>query len=233
MVTIAPAVPTPAYPLGKRQKIGVSEINYNPKDVRKVVLAEDLPYAGEDVAVRVRFLKEMYTHALGHRGLVQTKSGPTLSRNRDRYRVTLTKALDTRARNGDDLQKMTKDLVHGLARLHSAGYLHRDIRSPNILYDPVAKQYILIDFEHGGKVGNGEEVQIYGDDVPLAAWDSGTLDDGLYTAMSEMYQLGKLLREKFGHLILSDQGKDFVKKLKGKKMTAEEALKHEWICNVL
>jgi hypothetical protein len=81
-------------------------------------------------------------------------------------------------------------------------------------------------------VGNGEEVQIYGDNIPLAAWDDDTLDDGLYTVMSEMYQLGKLLDEKFGYMI-SDQAEDFVKKLKGKKMTAEEALEHEWICTLL
>jgi hypothetical protein len=61
MVTIAPAIPTPAYPLGRRRKIGNSEITWNPKDVRKVILAKDLPYAGEDVAVHVRFLKEIYT----------------------------------------------------------------------------------------------------------------------------------------------------------------------------
>jgi hypothetical protein len=231
MVTITDLVPTPAYPLMKRRKIGDSNISWNPKDVKKEVLITDLPYAGEDAEARFEFLKKMYEHARGQRGLVQIKSGPSLRRRR--YQVTLsTRGIDTRAKSKGELQKMAKDLVSGLAWLHRAGYLHRDIRSPNILYDPVAKQYVLIDFEHGAKVGNGEEVQIYGDNIPLAAWDDDTLDDGLYTVMSEMYQLGKLLDEKFGYMI-SDQAEDFVKKLKGKKMTAEEALEHEWICTLL
>jgi hypothetical protein len=231
MVTVAGLVPTPAYPLLKKLKIGKSVISWNPEDVKKEVLATELPYTGEDANARVGFLKKMYEHARGQRGLVQVKVGPCL--NRKKYKVVLaTRGLNTRPKNQDDLRKMTKDLVSGLAWLHRAGYIHRDIRFPNILYDPVRKQYFLIDFEHGAKVGNGEEVQTYGDKDTLTAWDGGTLDGGLYTEMSEMYQLGKLLDKEFDHLI-SDHAKDFVEKLKGKKMTAEEALEHEWICTVL
>jgi serine/threonine protein kinase len=119
---------------------------------------------------------------------------------------------------------MTKDLVSGLARLHSGDYLHRDIRSPNTLYDPATARYFFIDFEHGGREGVVDEPW-------LREWDEGTLDDGRYTKMSEMYQLGKVLRKEYS-LTLSEHGKIFVAALEGKKVTAQEALQHQWILDV-
>jgi hypothetical protein len=56
----------------------------------------------------------------------------------------------------------------------------------------------------------------------LKEWDDGTLDDGVYTTCSEMYQLGKLLQIEFGGITLSDLGQDFVMKLKRQRMTARE-----------
>ena len=235
MVTIRHSIPAQTYPLAKRMKLGNSAISFNIKDVMKWVDISKMPYCG-DKDLRIEFLCGMYDHAKDRRGLVNCINGPILGRT-GVYKVTLSnRCFSSQPKDEDSLRAMTKDVVSGLDWLHHADYLHRDIRHPNILYDPVIKQYILIDFEHGAKAkaeaGNGE-IEIYGDNAPLAAWDDGTLDDGLYTAMSEMYQLGKLLNEEFGYLIFSDQGKDFVKKLKEKKMIAEEALKHEWICNVL
>ena len=122
-----------------------------------------------------------------------------------------------------------KDLVLGIAWLNNGGYLHHDIRSPNIIYDPSLQQYVLIDFEHGGttkKQGQGSEYAV-DDHVWLNGWDDGTLDDGVHTACSEMYQLGKLLQNEFGGIIRSSQGQDFVMRLKTQRMTAQESLEHD------
>jgi hypothetical protein len=67
------------------------------------------------------------------------------------------------------------------------------------------------------------------DDIPLNEWDSRTLDGSIYTTVSEMYQLGNLLRREYSHMIVSGQGKDFMASLSGKSMTAGQALNHEWI----
>jgi len=63
----------------------------------------------------------------------------------------------------------------------------------------------------------------------LKDWDDGTLDGGAYTKTSEMYQLGKMLRKEFDDMVLSEHGRDFIERLIGEKMTAQESLRHEWI----
>ena len=141
-----------------------------------------------------------------------------------------TKGYANRPWEEDRLRAVTKDLVLGIAWLNNGGYLHRDIRSPNIIYDPALQQYVLIDFEHGGATEQGQDA--VDDHVWLNRWDDGTLDDGVYTACSQMYQLSKLLRNEFGGMIRSSQGQDFVMRLKTQRMTAQESLEHGWIRDV-
>ncbi|TDL19524.1 hypothetical protein BD410DRAFT_438002 [Rickenella mellea] len=139
----------------------------------------------------------------------------------------------------EELRVMAKDLVTGLDWLHKGGYLHRDIRNQNIVYDQVLKQYALIDFEHGGKHEgrrsqrrNPAATSFDRENDWLRDWDYGTLDDGIYNMASDMYQFGRFLHDWFRRMIDSEDGKDFVARLTGKKMTAKEALIHEWIRTV-
>jgi hypothetical protein len=53
----------------------------------------------------------------------------------------------------------------------------------------------------------------------MTEWDEGTLDNGRYTKMSKMYQLGKLLKKEFSCKIISKDGQDFGAMLEAKKMT--------------
>jgi len=65
-------------------------------------------------------------------------------------------------------------------------------------------------------------------DTLLTQWDLGTLDQtNTYTTLSEMYQLGKLLEEL--NTMTSDEGRDFVRRLRDKRMEADAALRHRWI----
>ena len=227
IVTIRDSFPVTGYPAGKRKQIGNSEITFNFDDVEKQFLLIHLPYGHTNPRGRVGFLKGMYEHAKHRRGLVEVKDGPGL--NNTYYKVTLkTRGLGTHPRTGDELRRMTKDLVSGLAWLHSGDYLHRDIRLPNILYDPATSQYFFIDFEHGGR----ESQEIIDRGAWLKEWDEGTFVGGRYTKMSEMYQLGRLLKNEFGGILL-EHGNDFVAKLEAKEMTADEALQHQWIHDVI
>ena len=236
LMTIKDILPTVTYPLGKKLKLGDSELTFSFETVKKTVPVTKLPYSQANAKRRLDFLRQMYAHADHHRGLVHVEDLPRFNRNKTHYVVTLrTKGYANRPREEDRLRAMTKDLVLGIARLNDGGYLHRDIRSPNIIYDPTRQQYVLIDFEHGGKTrskwGNATKYVVDDHDW-LKEWDDGTLDDGVYTACSEMYQLGKLLRNEFGGIILSDLGQDFVMKLKRQRMTAQESLEHGWIRDV-
>jgi len=171
----------------------------------------------------------MYNHAKGQHGLVQIDDSderePIARHGPGKYIVRMkTRGYDRMPTNEDDIRMMTKSLLAGLSSLHNGGYVHRDIRPPNILYVPDAPEgynYVLIDFEHAGF--DGEEFK----DL-LTDWDNGTLEaDNTYTSLSDMYQLGNMLRN--SGLVKSGVGQDFVTKLIGKDMTAEQALNHEWI----
>jgi serine/threonine protein kinase len=223
LVTMKDEFPTVAYPLAKKMKLGHSEIAFNSDHVEKRVASSHLPYSQTDFHGRLNFLRGMYEHAKDHRGLVKAKDGSRLSENGRQYVVTLeTRGITFRPRTEDELRRMTRDLVSGLACLHSGDYLHRDIRSPNVLYNPATGEYFLIDFEHGAREGQ----EIVDDDGSwLKEWDEGTLDHGRYTKMSDLYQLEKLLRKEFGGMILSQDGNGFLTILKA-KMTAQELPEH-------
>ncbi|TDL14322.1 hypothetical protein BD410DRAFT_797247 [Rickenella mellea] len=239
MMTIRDDLPAVTYPLGKRMMSGHSEITYNFDGVVKKLLVAHLPYCEPDVESRVKFLCDMYKHTKGHRGLVQVRSDPRLTESGTHYVVEMT-TMGARQlpESEEELRVMVKDLVTGLDWLHKGGYLHRDIRNQNVVYDRALKQYVLIDFEHSGKQEgrrsqrrNPAATSFDGEDW-LRDWDYGTLDDGVYTKASDMYQLGRFLHDWFRRMIDSEDGKAFVARLTGKKMTAEEALLHEWIRTV-
>ncbi|CAG8608529.1 10391_t:CDS:2 [Paraglomus brasilianum] len=245
-------IPSAVYPVTKTQKYHRSTISYEANYVKKVVSIRDLPFVdGENLKMiesRVDFLFAMYQHAKGKRGLVQVKDGPKLIWGNTAYKIKLATrgiAVETLSIHSEDkVQKLVLDVVTGLSYLHSGGYLHCDVRLPNIVYDSTLKQYVLIDFEHGGR---RDDVNIskrksrnrskhvvrdrhYRLDIErLKDWDDNTLDNGVYTKRSEMYQFGILLHTTFDRVIRSKNGKDFVEKLRAKQLTAADALKHLWL----
>ena len=229
LVTVKGLLPALPYPLAKRITIGTSEITYNFDHVKKRINITDLPYVGRNPQSRINFLKRMYEYAKRGRGLVHVKSGPKLEK-KSNYVVRLaTKGIRRQPHEEEELQRMTKDLVSGLALLHKGNFLHCDVRFPNILYNPVAGQYFLIDFEHGRQAEEGGV--IHNGDL-LKDWDGRTLENGRYTKRSEIYQLGKLLIKEFSFIEISDDGMDFIEMMERRRMTADELLQHPWIQTV-
>ncbi|KAG9285596.1 hypothetical protein G9A89_009236 [Geosiphon pyriformis] len=138
-----------------------------------------------------------------------------------------TRGLERPPKDEQTTRVMTCSLLTGLKRLHQKDYVHRDICLSNIIYDSNNSQgyeYVLIDFEHGGKINEKF-------DILLINWDDGTLDkNNLYTTLSDMYQLGKLLEEL--NTVFSNDGQDFISKLKKKMLEADAALQHPWIASI-
>ncbi|GES74974.1 hypothetical protein RCL_jg13042.t1 [Rhizophagus clarus] len=221
MRTVSNTIPEMIVPLGKRLKTEKSIITILTDSVEKRVSVEYLPFAG-NVSDRIDFLSNMYEYARGHPGLVQIKEGPKISRQ-GIYKIVLeSRGHVCRLRNEDDARAMSQSVLTGLTWLHKGGYVHRDIRLPNILFVPgVANyKYVLIDFEHANVGGLVVSEQ-------LKVWDIKTLTKGnKYTSQSDMYQFGKMLENL--NIINSDDGKRFLNSLKNKNINSANALKHAW-----
>ncbi|KAG9297240.1 hypothetical protein G9A89_015491 [Geosiphon pyriformis] len=203
------AFPAKVIPLGKSLDLGHSTITFFEDHVKKVVPESEL-YDLEKDDKRVDTLKHMYELAKG------------------KYTVKLkTRGLERSPENEETTRVMTRSLLTGLKTLHQKDYVHRDIRSSNIIYDSNNSQgyeYVLIDFEHGGKINEKF-------DSLLTDWDDGTCDENnIYTTLSDMYQLGKLLERL--NTVFSNDGQDFISKLKKKMLEANVALQHPWIASI-
>ncbi|KAJ3084069.1 hypothetical protein HK102_000766, partial [Quaeritorhiza haematococci] len=214
--------------LGKKVSHNDSKITFYEKYVLKTVPCTKLfRYDEEAVTDRIDFLRDMYALARNKPGLVQGevpyREGGSYHVRMSTIGIPLSKRRESMTEA--DVRNAAKAVLQGLKCLHSASYVHRDIRLANVLYLPEAfrgHNYAVIDFEHAGRAGDHWEGNW------LLAWDKGTLDtQGCYTTTSDIYQLGVLIQN-FSAVLLSPESRDFIAYLKGKP-TAEEALKHRWI----
>jgi serine/threonine protein kinase len=127
-----------------------------------------------------------------------------------------------------DFKELVRDILHGLRSLHENGYVHCDIREPNILMVPEDiptrfSKYILIDFEEGRQAG------LIWDKGLLADWDDTTLDADHTT--SDMYQFGKMLlsiMDKEVQMSTAEMG-NFIHHLIQQRPSAEVTLQHEYL----
>ncbi|CAG8549826.1 27668_t:CDS:2 [Gigaspora margarita] len=203
MRTVSNTIPEMIVPLGKRLKTGKSMITFLGDSVEKRVSVEYLPFAG-NLDDRNNFLSKLYEHAKGHTGLVQVKESPSISRQRI-YKVVLeTRGHFCQVRNEDEARVMSQCVLTGLSWLHKGGYVHRDIRLPNILFIPgdVDCKYVLIDFEHANVDGLVTSERLKDRD------DKTLTKHNEYTAQSDLYQFGKMLRNL--NTVNSEAGKKFL-----------------------
>eukprot|EP00198_Chlamydomonas_reinhardtii_P005410 XP_001694746.1 predicted protein [Chlamydomonas reinhardtii] len=123
-----------------------------------------------------------------------------------------------------DLACAVLGVLRGLAALHSEGYVHRDVRWPNVIFLPAERRWLLIDLEHAGQEGCDCSKEPF----PLPFWSERTLDDGKYTAQSDMRMVAEQL---MSHLSfpLEDSGQELRQRLLGKRFSAAQALRHRWL----
>ena len=203
--------------------------------VRKTIANGFLPYTEargmrheQALQNRLKVLKGMYDAARGCPNLVQAVVGEPMLSPGGKYIVTMTTTGITEGpKNREEVKAMTRCVLTGLVRLHQNKYVHRDVRLPNIIKipdQPPRTSYVLIDFEHGGKTGQKGLVR-------LKDWDDGTLTNGSYDELSDLYQLGKLLKTELDRYPSSDDQheQDFVTTLKSKSQSAYDMLRHPWL----
>ncbi|KAG2439713.1 hypothetical protein HYH02_010592 [Chlamydomonas schloesseri] len=122
------------------------------------------------------------------------------------------------------LARAVSGVLRGLAALHSEGFVHRDVRWPNVIFLPAERRWLLIDLEHAGR----EDCDCSGAQYPLQFWSTHTLDaGGKYTFRSDLRMVAEQLM--CGGVELDAGGKDLLQQLLSGQLTAAAALEHKWL----
>ncbi len=123
-----------------------------------------------------------------------------------------------------DVKLLAYSVCQALYALWKDDLVHRDVRTANIVRLPGPEDhYMLLDLENVAQVKTWPAVR------PFKDWDQFTLNEKReYDHLSDMYQLGKLLRRLLQETV-SQAAEDFVNRATRKLLTAEQALKHAWL----
>ena len=120
-------------------------------------------------------------------------------------------------------------VLRALAALHAHGYVHRDVRWPNVL-SLDSGQWLLIDFELAGATGAPvPEGRICCELVSPEARPTGAL----YTAADDVWQVGRLM-QMAEELVLSREAEAFTALLtaaREQRPSASEALLLPWLAD--
>ena len=114
----------------------------------------------------------------------------------------------------DDFKKAIHDILLGLEFLHDRGFVHRDMRWPNVIRDETGT-FRLIDFEHSGRVGSP--------DFTLVGWPP--LEKGVFNQKCDVKMVSHMAREYYNLWQKEEGACSFVSEL-------EQGLKpldHSWI----
>ncbi|CAK9238755.1 unnamed protein product [Sphagnum troendelagicum] len=128
-------------------------------------------------------------------------------------------------RSEQSIRTMAKNVCEALSVLHEAGLVHRDVRLPNVV-QVSQEQFMLIDLE---------TVAAYPFRLPegfpyFREWSIEMLEGNSYTPMSDMYQLGRLLKKDVRWMTeISESALQFIRKLRSKECTAAMALSDPWL----
>ncbi|KAG9287181.1 hypothetical protein G9A89_001589 [Geosiphon pyriformis] len=126
----------------------------------------------------------------------------------------------------DEWKAQVQKLQNSLMEITKIGndFVTCDLKVGDRVYDWNSSVLQKDHAAHGGKINEKF-------DSLLTDWDDGTCDENnTYTTLSDMYQLGKLLERL--NTVSSDDGKDFISKLKKKMLGADAALQHPWIVSI-
>ena len=190
----------------------------------------------EELGTSLEAVTAAYTCPAPLGGVVRAVMGPQLVH--DTYTVRLKPLGLTGApatpKNELELCAAAHGLLHGLAALHAARLVHRDVRWENVARS-LDGNYFLIDLEACAEEGSAPTCR-------LRCWHSHTLEEATagggparYTSASDMHLLGHLLSSIAEQLQpgLSPAGQAFLERLlqrdAGKRPSAAIALQDPWI----
>jgi hypothetical protein len=89
-----------------------------------------------------------------------------------------------------NLQRAVMCVLRALAAFHARGFVHRDVRWPNLLRDPNCGDYLLSDFELASRHGTCLPPRFHG----LQSFPPETRSSGAYTAPGDVWHVGQLVR---------------------------------------
>ncbi|KAG5177707.1 hypothetical protein JKP88DRAFT_226426 [Tribonema minus] len=162
--------------------------------VKSVALTEEAPMTNQ----KVSFLERVYESVKGHSCIVQAIKGPQVKAGKCHnparvYEVALSPVgavLSSAPAELSELYNAVRCILQGLKALHRAGFGHGDLRWPNVILT-TASQFVLIDLEGAMQLGSVVDL---GENVPRA-WENGAvLEDGRYTAKSDLRQLANMVK---------------------------------------
>ncbi|CAJ0628993.1 9302_t:CDS:1 [Entrophospora sp. SA101] len=146
---------------------------------------------------------------------------PTLFRKK--YKVTLAPlGYRFNPTEESELKTAIQTVLEVIRDMHSIGYVHRDLRWPNVLQQ-VDGKWLVIDLEHGGRL---DVAPGFG---PLSNWPPQATENNEYRQEYDVYQVGKMMADCI--FMKSDLCKDLQKRLLEApqiSLTAVEALKDKW-----
>ncbi|KXZ47431.1 hypothetical protein GPECTOR_35g869 [Gonium pectorale] len=182
--------------------------------------------------VRFEQLRELYRATAGRPGVVHALHGvPTLEGGT--YTVDLVpvglQSGDLLCVTEDETRHMVHGVLHGLAAIHQAGFVHRDLRWDNLARCHSGRRWFLIDLESCAPA----------DEEPVAGFEPAgwlpdtTLVGGRYTFASDLYQLGRVVLDKCGPLVSSAEGRAFMEAIltrpAAQQRSAADLLSLEWL----
>jgi hypothetical protein len=137
-------------------------------------------------------------------------------------------AIERLPRDETELQAAVRCVLVALAAFHSRGFVHHDVRWPNVLF-AAAGDWILSDFELAGTIGSPTPLRAVN---PTLLPPEARVDGSLYATSADIWQVGQLvLTAKL--LVLSAAGAAFAEQLTAEqpdmRPTATAALASDWL----
>ncbi|XP_024375983.1 crinkler effector protein 8 [Physcomitrium patens] len=179
----------------------------------------------EATATDFNVVNRAYNDVKGSPYLPMVIEEPELGRGGDSYKVTIGPlGYSPRIRSEEDTKMLAKSVCNALKVLHEKGFVHRDVRLPNIV-EITHGQFMLIDLETVAE----SPFFVHPSFHYLTDWSRDMLENSHYTPKSDMYQLGKLLGDKFATFTRSPSAQQFISRLMSKQVDANTALEDPWL----